>query len=141
MTRSRAALAAATLTLAVALSGCVMAVPAPAKTAAQRPPADGGTYPTVVALKDAYVKAGGACANWVEDDIIKSAAQSGHCSDADAFSIYLSSADTQDAAMAVKTITSGLVDTTLLVGKNWIINGEAAISVADKLGGTVVTSK
>lgn len=121
----------AVLSVAVLLTGCS----AQARPAAKPKPK--ASYATVVELRDAFVKAGGACPNWVEGDQVTLAAQSGTCSDTAVLSVYL----TRSAVLQMaETQKSGGFPVTLLVGQNWAINTPHPERYAGKLGGTVVTT-
>lgn len=124
-----------TLALAAAillLAGCSSnASPKPTPT---KPKA---SYSSVVELRDAFVKAGGSCPNWVQADRVKLAAQSGDCSGNVVLSTYLSTDLRDEAVTTLKSFGSGIH---LLVGKNWVINTPNPESFTEKLGGTVVTT-
>jgi hypothetical protein len=90
-------------------------------------------------LKDAWIAAGGTCDDWVEDDVVQTAAQSGHCSDDDVFMTFADDSSKAEAVDNLKQFASTDIPTTLLVGPNWIINDDSAPSYASKLGGTAVT--
>jgi len=123
--------ALAALGLLVSVGGCSGPLtPSPAE-----PPK---TYATVVELKDAFVKAGGECPDWVQGDRITNAAQSGDCSSSTVLSIYLSEAKRDETIANLKNLSD--LGVHLLVGENWIINTEDPETYADLLGGTVVRS-
>ena len=112
-----------------------------------------GSVGTVAELKDAAVAAGYACPSWVQDNVVKLAAESGRCSDSDVFTTYLSESSRDESvqihkAMAKETremfaddedADPALTDEeVLLVGPNWIINSDDAASLQPELGGQVV---
>ncbi|MBK9087494.1 MAG: hypothetical protein IPL80_19880 [Sterolibacteriaceae bacterium] len=123
------------LSLAV-LSGCSGGAQSVTPTSTTPQPARDMEYPTVVALKDAAVRAGYPCPSWSQDNRITKAAESGSCTDADVFSTYLSHESRDSVVTFLKT--SG-VSVTLLVGPNWIISSKSAPSLQSALGGVVVS--
>lgn len=135
----------------LALTGCggtsSAAQSAPTSTPAatpsvSTPPADGGTYATVEALKDAFVEAGGACPEFVQSNRVTLAAESADCSKDTVLSTYVSSGDISQLIQNVKKLneqfkSSG--DNSWLVGENWVINSPSAADMQEKLGGKVVS--
>lgn len=100
------------------------------------------SYSTVADLVDAAIDAGYDCAQWVQDDAVTLAAESGHCSDADVFATFASEGDLQqqletDRSMDDLLKESGIEPDPTLVGPNWSISGPDAPALADALGGTV----
>ena len=140
---------AALLAGAVALTGCSAsgaAVSAPvtptARQTATVPPADGGTYSTVVALKAAYVKAGGDCSDFKQTNKITLAAESADCSSNTVISTYLSSTDISQLIQNVKKLNADLKSSggnSWLVGENWVINSPVTAKIQEKLGGRLVS--
>lgn len=124
----------AALTLTAALAGC-MAVGAPTATMTPNTSATLGKVSTIAQLVKAYTDAGGVC-NWKQTDVVKGAVASGTCSSAAVLSIYNSGADRDKV---VKNVQSLPIESTLLVGENWIINATDAPGMASKLGGTAIT--
>lgn len=137
---------------AIALSGCgsSTAATAPAATSATAtstptvtaPPADGGTFSTVAALKAAYVKAGGACPEFSQTNRVTLAAESADCSKDTVLSTYVSSSDISQLIQNVKKLNAEVKSTggnSWLVGENWVINSPAAAKMQEKLGGKVVS--
>lgn len=132
---------------ALALAGCggsTSAAPAATPTPTViSPPEDGGTYPTVVALKNAIVKAGGACQEFVQTNRITLAAQSAECAKDTVISTYLSSSDISQLIQNNKKLNADLKSTSKgnswLVGENWVINAPTAGKLREKLGGKVVS--
>ena len=122
--------AAATLVLA----GCDGGTE-PAEPTAASSPTPLGDVGTVLELKDAAVAAGYECPSWTQDDRVAAAAQSGTCSDADVFTVWTN----EEAKQAMIGLLKSLGDASLLVGPNWVINGEDAPALQEELGGTVVT--
>lgn len=132
---------------ALALFGCggspsaapTTAMPTSTVTA---PPANGGTYSTVLALKDAYVKAGGACPDFVQTNRVTLAAESAECSKDTVISTYVSSSDISQLIQNVKKLNAEVKSTggySWLVGENWVINSPTAAKMQEKLGGKVVS--
>lgn len=134
---------------ALALAGCGPSTPSvPAATASTptatvtTPPADGGTYSTVVALKNAYVKAGGECPDFVQTNRVTLAAESAECSKNSVISTYVSSSDISQLIQNVKKVNAEVKTTggnSWLVGANWVINSPTAAKMQEKLGGKVVS--
>lgn len=138
---------------ALALSGCggspavapttatPTATPTPTPTVTV-PPANGGTYSTVAALKDAYVKAGGACPAFNQTNRITLAAESAECSKDSVISTYVSSSDISLLIQNIKKLNAELKSTggnSWLVGENWVINSPTAGKMQEKMGGKVVS--
>lgn len=135
---------------ALTLSGCagstatitatVEPTPTPTVTA---PPADGGTYSTVTALKAAYVQAGGECPEFKQTNQITLAAESAECSTNTVISTYLSSSDISQVIQNVKKLNADLKLTgssnSWLVGENWVINSPTSAEMQEKLGGKLVS--
>lgn len=138
--------AAAFIAGALALTGCGGSsadttsgpAPEPFETA---PPANGGTYPTVEELKDAFVAAGGSCPSFNEDNAVTLAAQSADCSGSVVLSTFLSSSTIDELIQNNKEIFAD-IDIDLdpwLVGENWVINAPDVDELREKLGGTIVS--
>lgn len=86
-------------------------------------------YQSVAALRDAAVKYGYPCPSWEEADQVELAEESGTCSDDDVFMIFASDTELQKQVKTYKdlqqiTASSGIDPSSILVGPNWIINGE-----------------
>lgn len=129
--------------LCLALTGCggrderaadSVSTPSPSPVADAR-------YGTVVELKDAAVLAGYECKNWRQTDVVKLAAQSGSCSNADVFATFASEGDLQAQLDTFREIDAMFNDepTPRLVGPNWVINAPEAATLQNALGGTVET--
>lgn len=118
------------------LAGCSTTAPKAVESTPPPPAKPQATYSTVVELRDAFVKAGGDCPDWVANNRVKLAAQSGDCDANTVLSTYLS-ADIRD--QVVTTLKGLSVDTHLLVGENWVINVADPDLFVKVLGGTVVT--
>jgi hypothetical protein len=106
------------------------------------------TYGTVDELHLAAVNAGYVCSHWKQDNVVKLAAESGHCSDADVFATYASEGDLQQQLDTSKQTDEMLVQAHVdpgitLVGPNWTINGsdQAIRALQAHLGGTIVDHK
>ena len=115
------------------LTGCVST---PTSVAESPTPAPKATYATVVELRDAYMKAGGACPDWQPNNVVKLAAQSGACDANTVLSTYLSSDIRDQVVTTLKGFGGGVH---LLVGENWVINTLDPESYVSELGGTVVS--
>ncbi|WP_067428586.1 hypothetical protein [Nocardioides jensenii] len=99
-------------------------------------------YGTVQELHDAAVEAGYVCANWKPEHNVTLAAESGTCSDEDVFSTFASQGDLQSQLDLHREMNELLADadidpSPMLVGSNWIINGDNAPALQSMLGGTV----
>jgi hypothetical protein len=134
---------------ALALSGCAASTtaattvvkPTPTPTVSG-PPADGGSYATVGALKAAFVKAGGACPDFKQTNRITLAAESAECSTNTVISTYVSSNDISQLIQTVKKLNADLKTTggnSWLVGENWVINSPTSTDMQEKLGGKIVS--
>ncbi|MGN8131750.1 hypothetical protein [Paenarthrobacter sp. 22069] len=133
----------------LALSGCSSSKPAvtaesttTATPTVTAPPANGGSYSTVSALKAAYVKAGGACPDFIQTNKITLAAESAECSSNTVISTYLSSSDISQLIQNVKKLNADLKSSggnSWLVGENWVINSPTTAEVQGKLGGKLVS--
>lgn len=97
-----------------------------------------GEVESLTELRDAAVAAGYACPSWDHTNVIEKASESGSCSDSDVFSTYASEADRDEVVGFLQANDSP--DLALLVGPNWIINGDGAPALEAKLGGTTVTA-
>jgi hypothetical protein len=117
------------------LTACSSSTPATTKT-----PVKNVSYSSVADLRDAFVKAGGACDSGVQDNVVGGAAESGTCDEETVLSTYLSTDSRDTVVDNVKTIGAGMVDVTMLVGKNWIVNSPDAAKVKAELGGTMVST-
>jgi hypothetical protein len=105
---------------------------------------DGGSYGTVIALRDAWIKAGAKCGGWTEDpdQVMPKAAQSGECGDW-SLGTYATQSDKQWFVHYVQNQAAADGDddpTALLVGKNWIVYGPQSevAEMQPKFGGTEV---
>lgn len=139
--------AGAAMICMLVLTGCVQvnAAPATQETAAQaaqetaEPPVDGGTYATVVELRDAVVKAGLACPKLDEHDPMVKLMSRGDCSENTLIATYSSHADLQ-RQMDMYRVMGESMEITVLVGANWTINSPYAEKLKDNLGGYVYKS-
>lgn len=98
-------------------------------------------YESVVALRDAAIAAGYSCPNWEQTNHLPLAAQSGTCSSADVFSIFLSKNSMEEMIQNAKQLMEGSdTETTWLVGENWIINAPVGDlgDLKQELGGIMV---
>lgn len=125
--------------IALLVVGTLLAACSPAQSSAKSTPAPTastlGKVTTIDQLVKAYVAAGGVC-NWKQDDVVRGAVASGTCSKAATLSIYTSSADRDKVVSNMRTLP---IESTLLVGENWIINAADAPGMKDKLGGEAIT--
>lgn len=122
------------------LTGCVQINnPAPHPPTTTEPPVDGGTYASVVELRDAMVKAGLDCPQWKEHGRTMNTASSADCSDNTLIATY-SSWSNQEKQMDMYRAMGESLDITVLVGANWTINSPFAEKLKDKLGGHVYKS-
>lgn len=121
------------LLVALMMTGCTGTTSTAEPTPTPTVPAN---YPTVLALKDAYVAAGGSCSGWNPSNAVKIAAESADCDGSTVLSVYISQS-TRDQSVANLESVSDSVH--LLVGGNWIINMKSPTTFQPKLGGTVVT--
>lgn len=133
----------------IVLAGCG---DAGSETQATATPSELGSVGTVAELKNAAVAAGYACPSWEQDNVVTLAAESGHCTDSDVFTTYLSESAREEAVRGLKQMAKdtrelfegedvdpALTDEeVLLVGPNWIINSIEAPELQDELGGQVV---
>lgn len=121
---NRSVLTAALLSVAL-LAGC-----------AGGPPAGGGTYESANDVKDALVKAGGACDNWTGDNKVLKAKSSGSCGTKYAVMVFDDTAALTEWRSMIKSLEMNGVS-----GKNWAISGAIPEDVQKKLGGDVITGK
>ncbi|MFC9335848.1 hypothetical protein [Arthrobacter sp. NPDC057009] len=131
--------AGAALTLAAALGGCASAAVPAAAPSSDQPPADGGSYGTVSALKDAVVGAGLECSAWDEHNSTKLAASSGKCGDDLIMATYASDTSKDEQLNLWKSFGE-YVEMKVLVGRNWTVSTDSAADLQKKLGGTVFTT-
>lgn len=96
------------------------------------------TYRSVEELRDSFVEAGGACPDWVQENLIVAAAESGTCSTTNVLSVYTSQESKDEAVSTLKEIA--ISDLNLLVGENWVINDPVVASLDPELGGTLVSN-
>lgn len=102
------------------------------------PPPDGGTFGSVEELKEAFVEAGGSCADWDQTNQIGIAAESGTCGDSVVLSTYTSTQAKDTAIATIKELGAIIGGSNQLVGLNWIVNSPEAADVRARLGGTLV---
>lgn len=120
---------------------------APKQSTAPTVPADGGTYGSVAALRDAYVKAGGTCPDFQQRDQMKLAAESAECDSSTVLSTFLSSEEVNQQIKLTRGFISAVREKApnapagepWLVGKNWILNVKEPEKFQDKLGGQIVS--
>lgn len=121
-------------------------MPAPSVTDTAQPeatpPADGGTYSSIVDLQRAYVKAGGDCSLLDQANQISLAAESGNCNDTTVISTYLSRDDISTLIQNNKELTADLEverNDVWLIGQNWVINSDDATEIQKEMGGQLVS--
>lgn len=137
--------AAALIAGSLAMTGCGGSAETPSGPAAQpsetAPPASGGTYATVVELKDAFVEAGGSCPAFNQTNAVTLAAESASCSTSTVMSTFLSGSAIEELIQSNKELYAEVdIDPNpWLVGENWVINDPDAAAMREKLGGTVVS--
>ena len=100
------------------------------------PPADGGSYESATALKDALVKAGGTCDDWDPSNKVKFAKSSGTCGQKYALTVFNDDGMFETWRDGVKQL--GL---RVNVGKNWAISGTDEEEIQKKLGGEITEGK
>jgi hypothetical protein len=134
------------LLVALTITGCgsgkASEAPAATATTIATTPPTAQRYQTVAALKEAAVAAGMSCPNWVQDNVVQAAAESGTCSDDSVLSTYATDADLQFALENLQAMNEMAKEKNVpvdpqLIGPNWIINAPGADKLAPKLGGTV----
>ncbi|GAB2742344.1 hypothetical protein [Sinomonas soli] len=106
---------------------------------APAPPQDGGSYASLAALKDAYIKAGDTCETLTPTNV-KRTAESGRCGQV-WLETYVSHADAAATVQDWKDTFSrpdSPQETPMLVGQNWIIQAPDAAQLQTKLGGQLV---
>ncbi len=109
-------------------------------TSAAAPTGNKGSFEKVEELRDAYVAAGGSCPTWVLSNVVETAIESGDCSDSSVLSIYSSTSEASDAAETIRDLNDQAgMDSTLLLGENWIIIAEDVATVEPVLGGILIT--
>lgn len=102
-----------------------------------------GRASSVVAVKDAAVAAGFPCPRWVQDNVVKHADQSGHCSSSDVFVWYASDArfaKGHEQMVANQRMIEEVLHhpaEPLLVGPNWMITSQDVLGIQHALGGTI----
>lgn len=100
------------------------------------PPAGGGSYESATEVKDALVKAGGACENWTADNKVLKAKSSGTCGTGYAIMVYDDPSELTGWRSMIKSL-----ELNGLSGKNWAISGQIPEDVQKKLGGDIITGK
>lgn len=121
---------------ALALTAC--ADPA-TQDVANEPPPPPARYTAVSELRDAVVSAGVSCPTYNVLRQPAHAAEAAECSDATMLLIFASDEDKQANIDDIAAF-SQLVEVTLLVGENWIVNSmPAELDKLGALGGTRFT--
>ncbi|MCS4277706.1 hypothetical protein M2390_002915 [Mycetocola sp. BIGb0189] len=123
---------------ALALTGCTGPGPSASPSPEKK---ELGEVSTVSELRDGLVKAGFPCETWDQTDVVIGAAQSGTCSKGTVLSTFTSADAAQKSADKTKALVGELIDLSLLVGPNWIINDPRAEAMQKELGGVVVSTK
>ena len=103
-------------------------------------------YGSVIELRDAAVKAGYLCTDWLAKNDVLLAAESATCDDFSVLSTYASKADLQsqlDREKANNELSTdvGLETTPILVGENWLFKAPEAAKLRGELGGVLIGAK
>lgn len=135
----------AAMVLLLALAGCGGGGEPESSPSPSGPPTEGRSYGSLADLRDAVTATGYEC-DWVQEDQVALAAESGSCTDADVLMVFASESSRDEQIAAYKDlaeVTSG--ETFELVGPNWLIHHsddrEAVESIRADLGGIVQVSK
>ena len=117
-----------------------------ATSTASAGPVEPARYGSVTELRDAAIEVGYVCENWVGDNRVNLAAESGTCDDESVLATYASDADLQAQLDTDKELTglmteNGIESTPVLVGPNWIFKAPEAPAVREKLGGVIVGAR
>jgi len=98
------------------------------------------TYSSVYELKLAYEEAGGDCSEWVQDNAVLDADDSGNCDGDSVLMVFDSKTSAEYRANALAEMLSGYgFDVNLLLGENWLINSPDVELIKPALGGKLVT--
>lgn len=115
------------------LAGCSSISPTPDQ------PDYPDTYRSVEELRDAFVRAGGACDEWEQSNRVTAASESGTCSDSNVLSVYSSQDDRDQVVDSLREFSTTIGGMNLLVGENWIVNDPAVKNLDPAMGGVLVT--
>jgi hypothetical protein len=98
------------------------------------------SYPSIIALKSAFVKSGGQCWEWSRNAQMFPEFINADCDEKTVLIYYLRKTNTMTEALRMaKSYRSLGFKINLLVGPNWIINSDQVVLVSKKLGGTLIT--
>jgi hypothetical protein len=98
------------------------------------------SYADIDQLLDAFNKAGGNCSDWVQDNRVSAALQSGTCDSNTVLMLFGSKEEATERALEIKnTMKSFDLVPNLLLGENWLINSEQVDSIAPKLSGILIS--
>jgi hypothetical protein len=98
------------------------------------------SYPSLNALKTAFVKSGGQCWEWSRNQQFFAEFVTADCDQKTVLIHYLKKTNTLTEALKMaKTYRSMGFKVNLLVGPNWIVNSDQVVLVSKKLGGTLIT--
>lgn len=131
----------------LALAGCGGGADGNSSPPAQKPSKPAAVaYGSLTELKDAAVAGGYVCENWVADNVVTLAAESGTCSDDSVFSTYASESDLQaqldlGKEMDEMSLNVGLDTSTQLIGPNWIITAPEVPQIYEDLAGVLIGAK
>ncbi|WP_146187577.1 hypothetical protein [Arthrobacter sp. HMWF013] len=125
---NRLRMGAAAAITALFLASCSASDPAPS------PPADGGTFETLEALKEAVTAAGLACPELVLHNDAKYSASSGSCSEDLSLAVYSNDVSLESQLDFWQPIDRGSIN----VGMNWTVVSPDPKLIQQKLGGTVL---
>lgn len=95
------------------------------------------SYGTVQEFADALEAAGADC-RFEQTNAVTNAAESGSCGSSLTLMTF-TGAESRDASIEDLKSFGSVIGTYLLVGPNWVLNGEGSAEYKDALGGTVVT--
>ena len=89
---------------------------------------EGDSYASLADFKDAFVASGQDCTDFVQDDAIESAAESGWCDQLWGLSTY-DSVDDRNAVLELNV--SGIEHLPFIIGPNWLLTAVESRSTPD----------
>ncbi len=111
--------------LTVIISGCSVAPKA--------------TYESVNELRLAFVNAGGSCADWIQDNAVVDAIESGTCGPQTVLMVFSTAEEAETRAEYLRQRMSAFgMDVALLLGDNWLVNSAESSLVEPTLGGRLI---
>lgn len=129
--------------LLLALTGCT-SDPAPESPASDSPAPSAaselGEVADIDALVDAYMEAGGECADWDQTDQVTAASASGNCSSTAVLMVFDDKAKLESTSRTLLGMVLEGETKSILVGPNWIINSDQTYNVVAELGGDLRTA-